>query len=123
MFLREKLNIYPGTSMQDFEQGLLKAVAETWPGCRLIGCWFHMCKALKMRARQTLSLQQLLILSPRARLALKLYQRLALLPEERINEGLEVITLYCIKNRIWNAFKGFHNYFLRFWMRNVRIKI
>lgn len=116
-WLRDALNMNPGSMMADFEKATRKAAREVWPGCSIDGCMFHFCQAIKRKARSMEEVSAALK-KEEARTVLRMYMRLCLLPLSKVDEGLKAIKQYSKQHRLGQALERFHEYFVETWMHN-----
>lgn len=125
-FLRDALQINPGSLMADFEKAVRKAAREVWPACKVEGCMFHFCQALRRKARSFEEIAALFC-SPSSRTRfqankiIRMYMRLCMLPTCRIEEGLEKIVGYTKQQRHHGPFIRFNEYFKETWMNTFKL--
>lgn len=125
-FLRDALSIEPGSIMADFEKAVRKAAKEVWPACKIEGCMFHFCQALRRMARSMEEITKLLEktqpirIKSQAHTILKMYMMLCLVPLPRVDEGIESIKKYTKQQRLTKPFTRFHKYFLDTWVHRYK---
>lgn len=111
-----KFELKPAEFMTDFEDGMRLAIKKRWPKSVVRGCWFHLCRAVKKRARK-LRLNK--IKSKYAKMIRKMLMCIPLLPTDDIDEGYRGIKKFAKKHRLSKRFAPLFNYFERYWLNQV----
>lgn len=125
-FLRDALNINPGTLMADFEKAVRKAAKVIWPACKVEGCMFHFCQAVRRKARSYDEIAALLECNRSSQTRfianniIRMFMRLCLLPTCKIEEGIREILEYAKQHRLYASFTRFHEYFQETWMKGYK---
>lgn len=110
-FLRDGLDIVPGTIMCDFEAASRRAAREVWNGVKVYGCNFHYCQALSRKAKKFARLRKALNVrgaNNNAKKALKMFMRLSLLPIRHVYDGIRAIRRFITRHRMNRLFAGFY---------------
>lgn len=110
--------LQPNGFMTDFEGGLRKSIAHSYPEAVLRGCLFHFCDAIR-RMCLKLGLHSLLISNPDAKLIKYMLMSLPLLPANMIEEGYAHIKETARNASLLYDLSKLFKYFENYWMQQV----
>ncbi|XP_019879374.1 uncharacterized protein LOC109607312 [Aethina tumida] len=125
-YLKEEVferEIVVGSIMADYERALRLAIMDTYPGTRIVGCWFHYAKAVYLRGRQ-LGLVGHLNVPNNIGQGVRMAMVLPLLPQDNFAAGIEEVEAW-MRNGVQGQeqmITAFVTYLRRQWTRaNVSV--
>lgn len=95
--------------MCDYERGLRNAIRKTYPGVRVVGCWFHFCHAIRKRAASIPGFFQEIWANQHKRQLYHKFISLPLLKESQILNAFQML-----KGEILNFENPFKSFFAIF---------
>lgn len=117
--IEEKVfNLEPSEFITDFEQGMRKAISETYPEVILRGCWYHYCSAISRKMKK-LGFSKLLKNNDEANIIKKMLMNLPLLPADEFMTGYKYIKSYVKSSGLRQKFLKFFNYYDGQWIVEV----
>lgn len=99
----------------DFERALRNALHATVPLTKLLGCWFHHCKALREKVASISELFELIKNNKEAKILYRKLQCLALLPASEIKNAFDVLGFTALEK--FSQFEKFLRYYDNQWIK------
>lgn len=104
--------------MTDYEDGMRLAVRKYWPKVKILGCWFHLKRAVNRRCRK-IGMKRILDRNINARKVKEMLVSIPLLPSSQILEGFENVNIFAARNKLHKPFGELFSYFERYWLKQV----
>lgn len=105
----------------DFEKAMRAALYEVTPDSmhkNILGCWFHMCQAVRRKIASLKELYELIRTEPVAKNIFRRFQCLALLPANEIAAAFITLSQEALKSSV--LFSEFIDYFHEEWIKRVK---
>uniref|UniRef100_A0A1B6I4A9 MULE transposase domain-containing protein n=1 Tax=Homalodisca liturata TaxID=320908 RepID=A0A1B6I4A9_9HEMI len=118
------INVCPGsrasvhTILSDYDSGMMKAAAFTWPHATVVGCFFHFVQAVYHKHISE-NMTELTKHSVSARTVLRMLMALVLLPAHLMGEGLDLVWQYTVLHELQSQFRPLFEYMRAFWLTAV----
>uniref|UniRef100_A0A1B6MKU6 Uncharacterized protein n=1 Tax=Graphocephala atropunctata TaxID=36148 RepID=A0A1B6MKU6_9HEMI len=106
------------TVLSDYDSGMMKAAAFTWPHATIVGCFFHFAQAVYHK-HITENMTELTKCSSSARTALRMLMALTLLPARKMSEGLDLVWQYTVLHELQSQFRPLLEHVRTFWLTTV----
>lgn len=115
------LNMKPQVIHSDYEASLLRAIRETYPSAKHVGCWFHYCQAVRRRLGRGKGHNFFgrLKANQDAYIVYKKLMDLPLLPAKDIPEGFTIIRNEIVEKDLGVWFHHIYSYFKTYWLPKV----